>query len=38
MSEDYAEEALQGAIGWGRYAELFSYDEQAETFSLDEVE
>jgi NitT/TauT family transport system ATP-binding protein len=35
MSEDYADETLKTVISWGRYAELFAYDEQAETFSLD---
>jgi NitT/TauT family transport system ATP-binding protein len=27
---------LQTVISWGRYAELFSYDDQAEVFSLDD--
>jgi NitT/TauT family transport system ATP-binding protein len=38
MSPEYAEETLRTAIGWGRYAELFSYDEEAQQFSLEEVE
>lgn len=38
MSPDYAEETLRTAIAWGRYAELFSYDEEADQFSLDEIE
>jgi NitT/TauT family transport system ATP-binding protein len=38
MSPDYAAETLRSVIGWGRYAELFSYDEEAEQFSLDEPE
>jgi NitT/TauT family transport system ATP-binding protein len=38
MSPDYAAETLRTVIGWGRYAELFSYDEEAEQFSLDEPE
>ncbi|MDQ0392850.1 ABC transporter ATP-binding protein [Labrys monachus] len=38
MSESYAEETLEAAIAWSRYAELFSYDEQSETFSLEEAE
>ena len=25
------------AIAWGRYAELFSYDEEAEQFSLEDI-
>ena len=35
MSEDRAEETMRAVIGWGRYAELFSYDEQGRQFSLD---
>jgi NitT/TauT family transport system ATP-binding protein len=38
MSPDYADDTLRTVIGWGRYAELFSYDEEAEQFSLEEVE
>jgi NitT/TauT family transport system ATP-binding protein len=38
MSEDYAEETLDAAINWGRYAELFAYDEQAQAFSLENPE
>ena len=36
MSPDYAEETLDASIGWGRYAEIFSYDEEADQFFLDE--
>ncbi|MDI4237866.1 nitrate/sulfonate/bicarbonate ABC transporter ATP-binding protein [Bradyrhizobium sp. 31Argb] len=35
MSEDYADETLKTIVSWGRYAELFAYDEQSETFSLE---
>ena len=35
MSEDYADETLKSIVSWGRYAELFAYDEQSETFSLE---
>ncbi|MGJ4964570.1 ABC transporter ATP-binding protein [Bradyrhizobium sp. HKCCYLRH3061] len=35
MSEHYADETLHTIVSWGRYAELFSYDEQSETFSLE---
>ena len=35
MSEDYAGETLKTTVSWGRYAELFAYDEQSETFSLE---
>ncbi|MBV9251983.1 MAG: nitrate/sulfonate/bicarbonate ABC transporter ATP-binding protein [Acetobacteraceae bacterium] len=37
MSPDYAEATLRAVIGWGRYAELFSYDEEADQFSLEHV-
>ena len=37
MSPEYAEDTLRSAIAWGRYAELFSYDEEAEQFSLEDV-
>jgi NitT/TauT family transport system ATP-binding protein len=35
MSEDYAEETLKAVVGWCRYAELFTYDEADQTFSLE---
>ncbi|WP_315702600.1 MULTISPECIES: nitrate/sulfonate/bicarbonate ABC transporter ATP-binding protein [unclassified Bradyrhizobium] len=35
MSEHYADETLETIISWGRYAELFAYDEQSEAFSLE---
>jgi NitT/TauT family transport system ATP-binding protein len=38
MSPDYAEATLRTVIAWGRYAELFSYDEEAEQFSLEDIE
>ncbi len=38
MSPDYADETLSTAINWGRYAELYSYDEEADQFFLDEEE
>jgi NitT/TauT family transport system ATP-binding protein len=38
MSPDYAEETLQAIIGWGRYAELFSFDEDADQFSLEDTD
>jgi len=38
MSPDYAEETLDAAIAWGRYAELYGYDEEADQFFLDEEE
>ncbi len=36
MSPDYADETLSAAIAWGRYAELYSYDEEADQFFLDD--
>ena len=38
MSPDYAEQTLRTAIAWGRYAELYSYDEEAAQFSLEDIE
>ncbi len=38
MSPDYAAETLSAVIAWGRYAELFSYDEEADQFSLEDVD
>jgi len=35
MSEGAADETIKTIISWGRYAELFAYDEQSETFSLE---
>ena len=38
MSPDYAEDTLHAVIGWGRYGELFSFDEEADQFFLEEDE
>jgi NitT/TauT family transport system ATP-binding protein len=38
MSPEYADETMKAAITWGRYAEIFSYDEDADQFYLDEDE
>lgn len=38
MSPDYAEDTLRAAISWGRYGELYAYDEDADQFFLDEEE
>ncbi len=38
MSPDYAEDTLRTAISWGRYAELYSYDEEAAQFSLEDID
>jgi NitT/TauT family transport system ATP-binding protein len=35
MSEGAADETLKTIVSWARYAELFAYDEQSETFSLE---
>jgi NitT/TauT family transport system ATP-binding protein len=35
MSPDYADETLRTVTDWGRYAELFAYDEEDDRFSLD---
>src|SRR5277367_1364575 len=36
LSDAAAEETLDAVIDWGRYAEIFAYDDQAETFSLED--
>ena len=38
MSPEYAENTLRAAIAWGRYAELYAYDEEAEQFFLEATE
>lgn len=38
MSPEYAEETLRTIIAWGRYAEIFEYDEEAQQFSLEDEE
>ena len=35
MSEDYSDETLKTIVSWGRYAEVFAYNEQTELFSLE---
>jgi NitT/TauT family transport system ATP-binding protein len=35
MTADAAEETLRAVIGWGRFGELFAYDDETERFSLD---
>jgi NitT/TauT family transport system ATP-binding protein len=35
MSDDYAERTLKSVVNWGRYGELFAYDETTDTFSLE---
>lgn len=36
MSPEYAAETLRTVIAWGRYAEFFEYDEEAQQFGLEE--
>ena len=36
MSEDYADETLRTVTLWGRYAEIFAYDEETDRFSLED--
>jgi len=38
MSPAYADATLKTAINWGRFAELFGYDDEADQFFLDEEE
>jgi NitT/TauT family transport system ATP-binding protein len=35
MTEERAERTLEAVTDWGRYAEVFAFDEAADTFSLD---
>ena len=35
MTEEQADGTLKTVVSWGRYAELFAYDESAELFSLE---
>lgn len=36
MSEDFADETLKTVTNWGRYAEIFTYHEDQDQFSLDD--
>ena len=38
LSDGAAEETLDAVIDWGRYGEIFSYNDQSEIFSLEDVE
>jgi NitT/TauT family transport system ATP-binding protein len=38
LSDSAAEETLDTVVDWGRYAEIFAYDDQAEMFSLENPE
>jgi NitT/TauT family transport system ATP-binding protein len=35
MTSEAAEQTLRAATAWGRYAEIFSYDDPSQTFSLE---
>lgn len=35
MSEDYAEQTLRAVTSWGRYGEVFAYDETSDLFTLE---
>jgi NitT/TauT family transport system ATP-binding protein len=35
MTPDAAEETLRAVVGWGRFGELFAYDDETSMFSLD---
>jgi NitT/TauT family transport system ATP-binding protein len=35
MNDDDAEQTLRTIVSWGRYAELFAYDDESEKFSLE---
>ena len=35
MSEEYAEKTLKSVTTWGRYGEIFAYDEASQSFSLE---
>jgi NitT/TauT family transport system ATP-binding protein len=38
MSEEAADETLSAVVTWGRYAEAFAFDEQSQSFSLENPE
>ncbi len=38
LTDGAAEETLDAVIDWGRYGEIFSYNDQSEIFSLEDVE
>jgi NitT/TauT family transport system ATP-binding protein len=35
MSPDAAERTLRAVISWGRFAEIFAYDDQTQMFNLE---
>ncbi len=37
MSDSYAEETLRAVTSWARYAELFTYDDESESFGFEDA-
>ena len=35
MTTEAAEQTLRAVVAWARFAEAFAYDDQAQTFSLE---
>ena len=35
MAADFAEQTMRAAISWGRYAEIYAYDDDSQMFSLE---
>jgi NitT/TauT family transport system ATP-binding protein len=35
MGEDDAEQTLRAIVSWGRYAEIFAYEDESERFTLE---
>ena len=35
MSDEYADRTLKSVVNWGRYGEIFAYDEASDTLSLE---
>ncbi|UAJ10842.1 ABC transporter ATP-binding protein [Glacieibacterium megasporae] len=35
MSEEYADQTIRSVVQWGRYAEVYAFDETADLFTLD---
>jgi NitT/TauT family transport system ATP-binding protein len=35
MTEDAAEQTLRAITAWGRYAEVFAYEDESERFTLE---
>ncbi|MFD1627505.1 nitrate/sulfonate/bicarbonate ABC transporter ATP-binding protein [Azospirillum griseum] len=38
MSDGYADETLRAITSWARYAELFTYDDESESFGFEDLE